>query len=200
MIDRLDNKMQEEERKMYDTQTQGILVQKQSDRVAIGWFLAVMIAMVFLNTGCGTTPKPKPKEYTIRVIPKTDAPIRVDIIGANQSEIEGWDSLKVDEYWKDGSNFRKTALENGITLKLPQEADKGVISDEDPIWEKWFSRRVLYLVVIADLPFKQEVMEGRRQIIKLDKGEHKRTRVLDVEINQGRITVVDRKKVPKEES
>lgn len=140
-----------------------------------------LLLVVLLMGGCRTI-----------VVTATDdickKSVEVHLVGVNRFEKSRWESVSMTEYWKPGSDLRKSSKGYRYTIQFPVRSAallKGETpcqkimaeEDKDPIWNIWKARSAEYLFVLADLPRgirKFEDLSGnadaRRLCLPLDKG------------------------------
>lgn len=89
--------------------------------------------------------------------------VEVHLVGVNRFEKSRWESVSMADYWKPGSDLRKSSKGYRHTIQFPLRAGtllKGetpchkVLAEEDKdlIWAIWKARSAEYLFVLADLP------------------------------------------------
>lgn len=89
--------------------------------------------------------------------------VEVHLVGVNRFEKSRWESVSMTEYWKPGSDLRKSSKGYRHTIQFPLRAGAllkeetpchKVLAEEDkvPIWGIWKARSAEYLFVLADLP------------------------------------------------
>lgn len=114
--------------------------------------------------------------------------VEVHLVGVNRFEKSRWESVSMTEYWKPGSDLRKSSKGYRYTIQFPVRSAaplKGetpcrkILAEEnkDQIWNIWKARSAEYLFVLADLPrgatkFKDLSgnADARRLCLPLDKG------------------------------
>jgi len=121
------------------------------------------VALLGAASGCACGPP-----WRLDFNAKTDASVRVDIVGINVIDKPDWKAVAVDDYWT--NPLRKHA--DRLTFKLVngkfnlEEAtvtggDKGLsgegtgtvtVTSTNAVWKQWANRRAAYLVVIGDFP------------------------------------------------
>ena len=144
---------------------------KQSSllRILSGGLFAGILSL--LVSGCGT--KPIRPDLSAQVAPVfAGASIQVDLIGVNNSELNVWKAVDIDDYFSAGNRIRQGASRKTLTFGggLPESQ---TLSANDPIWNEWKSKQVSFVIVLADLPgyASREVgVDLRRQVIPLDSG------------------------------
>jgi len=129
-------------------------------------------------TGCESCKPGKPGpilKYDIEVSLdgslKTSSVI-VDLVGINPSSLPRWEAYDMGKYWKEGDPMRRDADKVVLNFVSGQTLAK-TLPSTDPQWDKWKSKGVTHLLVLADLPGSQTSRPGnqdaRRQILPLDK-------------------------------
>jgi hypothetical protein len=95
----------------------------------------------------------------------------VDLVGVNSSNLPRWEAYDMGKYWKDGDPMRQDADKVVLNFVSGQALSKS-LATTDAQWDKWKSKGVLRVLVLADLPGTQTSRAGnqdaRRQIISLD--------------------------------
>lgn len=116
--------------------------------------------MAFALSGCSSTPKIKPAPWTVSITKKTPASIEVDLIGVTKSELDYYQTVSWDDYWKPDSQVRKDApkiskfLEMGKPWVVALKKDSKHLDYEDrsSTWTEWHNRGVVALLLVARLP------------------------------------------------
>ena len=148
-----------------------------------GWWLALMVAgMAVFLSGCGLlspckSGKPgKPQAYNLHIKLQTNlanASVVVDVIPANQYNLEKLRNYSVTKYWRANDPMRqetpKTTFNFANTDKLEQ-----TLAVTNAVWKEWVGSGVQYLVILADLPGlvdegKTGNQDPRRQILPIGK-------------------------------
>ena len=134
---------------------------------------AVLLAVAL--AGCKTDPPGSGPvgQYTIEVTLdgslKTGSVI-VDLVGVNPSSLPRWEAYDMGKYWKDGDPMRRDADKKVLNFVSGEALSKSM-DNTDEQWEKWKSKGVTHLLVLADLPGGQTSRPGnqdaRRQILPL---------------------------------
>jgi hypothetical protein len=89
--------------------------------------------------------------------------VEVHLVGVNRFEKSRWASASITEYWKPGSDLRKSSKGYRYTIQYPLRPEtlgkeetpcRKVLAEDgkDPIWAIWKARSAEYLFVLADLP------------------------------------------------
>jgi hypothetical protein len=108
----------------------------------------LVLSLVFVSTGCKSTPKPKPVAWNLSITKKTPASIEVDLIGVTENEKQFYQGLTMENYWPN-SAVRRDADKLTQILRTNEPWLVGRI---DPIWAEWKKRGVTTLIVVANLP------------------------------------------------
>jgi len=128
-----------------------------------------------------------PTKHVVEMIPRTEASVEVDLIGATKSDLADWKAYSMNKYWQPGDPTRRDA--DKVTLRVDSKEPKKFDS-KDPIWDKWFARRATHLVILAHLP--GDVQDGpddpRRKFVPLAAME--KDSPLQIEIQERRIFIV----------
>jgi len=113
--------------------------------------------------------------------------VEVHLVGVNRFEKSRWESVSMTEYWKPGSDLRKSSKGYRYTIQFPLRPEtllkeetpcRKILAEEDKhtIWNIWKARSAECLFVLADLPRgvrKFEDLSGnadaRRLCLPLDK-------------------------------
>ena len=95
----------------------------------------------------------------------------VDLVGVNPSSLPRWEAYDMGKYWREGDPMRRDADKLVLDFVSGQELTK-TLPANDAQWEKWKSKGVTHVLVLADLPGAQTARPGnqdaRRQILSLD--------------------------------
>ena len=148
------------------------------------WTLGCALVIAAFLVGCGTPPATK---HAVELVPRTDASVEVDLVGATASDLPDWKAYSMNKYWQPGDPMRRDAEK--VTLRIDGKETKQ-FAPNDPIWDKWFARQATYLVVLAHLPgdFQDGPTDPRRKIVPLAAIE--KNDPLQIEIQERRIMVV----------
>ncbi len=166
----------------------------------------IMLAAVLLS-GCESCKPGKPGpmgKYTVEVALdeslKTSSVI-VDLVGVNALSLSRWEAYDMGRYWREGDAMRRDADKVVLNFVSGQTLSK-TLPSTDPQWEKWKSKGVTHVLVLADLPGAQTSRPGnqdaRRQIVPLDTCSWpKKTTNLKVLVQRSGIVVVTAPRTPK---
>jgi hypothetical protein len=153
-------------------------------RFSLLWGMSCSLIITAFLAGCGTPPATK---HAVELVPRTDASVEVDFVGATGSDLMDWKAYSMNKYWQPGDPMRRDAEK--VTLRIDGKETKQ-FAPNDPIWDKWFARQATYLVVLAHLPgdFPDGPTDPRRKIVPLAAIE--KNQPLQIEIQERRIMVV----------
>jgi len=152
--------------------------------------LRIIFPIVLLLYSCGCNPS-----IIINAEGLGDASTEVNMIGDNQSKLNFWKNISMDEYWQPGNKTRLSVKESGqgYTMAFRQtESREMILKTGDPVWKDWKNRKSKYLIVLVDLHrmFINESETGsydpRRLIIPFKC--FKRKRKVIININQSSIS------------
>lgn len=143
-------------------------------------FLLIALAMTgasFLFEGCSSC-KPgepgKPQAYNLNVnLGDTlkDSSVVVDVIAANQYDLERLKTYSVNKYWSPGDSMRIDIPKTSFSFVSGAQL-KQTLPATNSLWAKWKDSGVQYLVVMADLPGvfeegKTGSQDPRRQLLPI---------------------------------
>jgi hypothetical protein len=154
-------------------------------RTSVGgsWRLALMVAgMAVFISGCSLLfpckpGKPgKPQAYDLHIKLGTNlqgSSVVVDVLPANQYNLEKLKNYSVNKYWKSGDSLRQDTPKVTFSFVSGDKLEQ-TLPATDPKWKEWMDTGVQYLVIIADLPGvfddgKVGSQDPRRQILPICK-------------------------------
>jgi hypothetical protein len=155
-------------------------------------FPVLFAVLSLIGAGCGT---PSPAAWNLNVTKLTPASIDVDIIGVQPSDESQLMNMKPDDWWAPPPNdlIRRGYQDMSLTTNF-QAGDKWVVSQNDPIWKKWFGAGVNEIMVIANLPRVHDNTSNdpRRKFLKLTKGTWKdaTNQTLQIHVQDDRVRVI----------
>jgi len=95
----------------------------------------------------------------------------VDLVGVNPSSLPRWEAYDMAKYWHEGDAMRRDG-DKVVLNFVSGQALTNKLASTDPQWDKWKSKGVTHLMVLADLPgapaSKPGTQDARRQILPLD--------------------------------
>jgi hypothetical protein len=95
----------------------------------------------------------------------------VDLVGVNPSTRPLWEVYDMGKYWKENDPMRRDADKMVFNFVSGQALTK-TLAITDAQWDKWKSKGVTHVLVLADLPGTHSSRPGnqdaRRQILALD--------------------------------
>ncbi len=166
---------------------------KLSPKRSLAPMTPVLLVIALVAVGCGSTPKPKVRTWTIKITKVTPASIEVDLLGVNKSEDSYWRSVSVSKYWQPNSPLRREAESRAKSTRF-EGSREYVLSKDDPIWAKWFGYGAYELMVIANLPgsFSDGAADPRRLFVPLDKAQwpQAKDQTLELEISENQVRVL----------
>lgn len=127
--------------------------------------LACGLAMISALAG-GCKSPPSTDSRSIEVVPqaslvslgKAMPTVRVELVGLKSAEKLKYDNVNARDWFSGDTTKPDTDLrrnKEGSIFKMrfsaPADTDKKVLSRKDPIWKKWESENILYVMVIADV-------------------------------------------------
>jgi len=134
-------------------------------------------ALALLLTGCQSCKPGKPGpigKYSIDVAldeSLKSASVIVDLVGVNPSSLPRWEGYDMGRYWKEGDSMRRDA-DKVVLNFVSGQALSHSLPVADKQWDKWKSKGVTHVLVLADLPgsnvAKPGAQDARRQILSLD--------------------------------
>jgi hypothetical protein len=122
------------------------------------WFvtLATAVATLF-SAGCSSC-KPgvpgKPQAYNLQIkLGNTlkDSSVVVDVIAANQYDLERLKTYSINKYWSPGDSLRTDIPKTSFSFVSGKDLDS-TLARTNVLWTQWKNAGVQYLVVVADLP------------------------------------------------
>ena len=145
-----------------------------------GWRLALMVAgMAVLLSGCsllnpckpGKPGKPQAYNLHIKLDPALkDSSVVVDVLPANQYNLEKLKNYSMTKYWKKGDPLRQDTPKVTFSFVSSDKLEQNLPAT-DPKWKDWVNTSVQYLVIVADLPGVIDDKAGspdpRRQILPI---------------------------------
>ena len=137
----------------------------------------IIVLLAAVLAGCETCKPGKPGatgRYAIDVgldeSLKTSSVI-VDLVGVNASTLPRYEAYDMGKYWKEGDVMRRDADKVVLNFVSGQSLNMS-LAVSDAQWDKWKSKGVSYVMVLADLPGALTARPGnqdaRRQILPLD--------------------------------
>ena len=137
----------------------------------------IVLLVTGLLAGCETCKPGKPGpigRYNIEVnldeSLKTSSVI-VDLVGVNPSSLPRWEAYDMAKYWKEGDAMRRDA-DKVVLNFVSGHALTNKLASTDPQWDKWKSKGVTHVMVLADLPgapvSRPGTQDARRQMLALD--------------------------------
>jgi hypothetical protein len=148
-----------------------------------GWRLALMVAgMAVFISGCSLLNpckpgKPgKPQAYNLHIKLGTNlqgSSVVVDVLPANQYNLEKLKNYSINKYWKSGDPLRQDTPKTTFSFVSNDKLEQ-ILPATDPKWKEWANTGVQYLVIVADLPGvfddgKVGSQDSRRQILPICK-------------------------------
>jgi hypothetical protein len=141
--------------------------------IAAGIVLLVAAVLV----GCETCKPGKPGpigRYNIEVTldeSLKSSSVIVDLVGVNPSSLPRWEAYDMAKYWSTGDSMRRDG-DKVVLNFVSGQATTNKLKSTDAQWDKWRSKGVTHVMVLADLPgapaSRPGTQDARRQIITLD--------------------------------
>jgi hypothetical protein len=157
------------------------------------WIFPVLLAVLSLiGAGCGSS---SPASWNLNLVKETPASIDVDIVGVQPSDEAQLQNMKPDDWWSPPPNdlVRRGYQDMSLTTNF-QSGDQWLVSQDNPIWKKWFHAGVTELMVIANLPRVHDntPTDPRRKFLKLNKGAWKDVakQTLEIHVQDDRVRVI----------
>jgi len=79
--------------------------------------------------------------------------VRVDVVGVNWVEKQQWEALSMQDYWSEGNQLRKDAIDQKYNLPVtfsPGKLCAVTIRGKDPHWKNWTRRKATHFLVMFD--------------------------------------------------
>jgi hypothetical protein len=130
-----------------------------------------MMLLAGVLAGCHTcTPGTGPiGRYSINVSLDDSlktASVIVDLVGVNPASLPRWEAYPMGDYWKEGDAMRKDADKYTLNFVSGQSLTN-TMPKTDPQWDKWASKGVTHVLVLADLPGAQVSRPGSQDARRL---------------------------------
>ena len=119
--------------------------------------------------------------------------VLVDLVGVNDMDYPRWSSESMSKYWDTGSDSRGETAGVRHSMAFGQgNSGTKVLSKTDKIWDTWKERKVMHLLVLADVPGAQADRpgseDGRRLVLPLDRSRWKGRDTIKVVVQRSRVT------------
>jgi hypothetical protein len=144
-------------------------------RPLMGVGMLLLAAVVFAGCSSCKPGKAGPVgRYTIEVALdeslKTGSVI-VDLVGVNPASLSRYEAYDMGKYWKEGDPLRRDADKVVLNFVSGQSLVNS-LPTADAQWDKWKTKGVTHVLVLADLPGAQVSRPGaqdaRRMVLPLD--------------------------------
>jgi hypothetical protein len=164
--------------------------------------LVLLAGMSVLFSGCDTCSPGKPgpiAKYNIQVNldqSLKDSSMLVDLVGVNSTSLPSWEAYSMTKYWQTGDAKRADAFDKFTVSFVSGKSLSDNLKVTDPLWNKWMSRGVTHVLVLANLPGAARAdhpgnQDPRRQILPLGQCTWaKGTNTLNVLVQQSGIEIL----------